>query len=271
MIPDHSARALPDLLSLRGRSAVVTGAASGIGAATAARLSEAGASVVVADLDLDVANLTATRIGADTGGEVIAVAIDVVDTASLAAAAQLAVDTFGSLDIWVNNAGIYPSTPLLDLTDEGWDAVLDVNLRGSFIGARESAKRMVAAGHGGVIVNIASTAGFQAGGPGVAHYVSSKHAILGLTKSLAVELGPHGIRALAVAPTLIETPGIEAGRDAFRAAGLGDMLDTYGQRLALGRVGVADDVARVVLFAASDLATFMTGSTLLVDAGDVAL
>ena len=122
-----------------------------------------------------------------------------------------------------------------------------------------------------MIINIASTAGYQAGGPGMAHYVSSKHAMLGLTKSLAIELGPDNIRVLAVAPTLIETPGIDAGRDAFRSAGMGDLIDNYAQRLALGRVGVPDDVARAVLFAASDLAIFMTGSTLLVDGGDVAL
>jgi len=116
-----------------------------------------------------------------------------------------------------------------------------------------------------------STAGFRSPGPGIAHYVSSKHGVIGLTKSLAVELGSHGIRTLAVAPTLIETPGIEANREAFRAAGLGDVIDTFAARLPLARVGVADDVARVVLFCASDLATFMTGSVLAVDGGDLAL
>ena len=268
-VPDVSDRSLAELLSLEGRVAVVTGGAVGIGYAIAGRLAEAGAAVLLADLH-DTTE-PAAELARRTGGRVLGTHLDVADADSIVAAADFAVERLGGLDIWVNNAGIYPSTPLLDLTDASWDTVLDVNLRGSFIGARESARRMVAAGHGGVIVNIASTAGYQAGGPGVAHYVSSKHAVRGLTKSLAVELGPHGIRALAVAPTLIETPGIEAGRDAFRAAGLGDRLDTYGQRLALGRVGVADDVARVVLFAASDLALFMTGSTLLVDAGDVAL
>src|SRR5262249_19863899 len=149
------------------------------------------------------------------------------------------------------------------------DRVLDINLRGTFIGAREAARRMTRAGRGGVILNLASTAGFKAGGPAVAHYVSSKHAVIGLTKSLAVELGPHGIRVLAIAPTLIETPGIEAGEEAFRHAGLGDLLDSYAQRLPLGRVGVSDDVARVALFCASDLSLFMTGSTVLVDGGDI--
>jgi NAD(P)-dependent dehydrogenase (short-subunit alcohol dehydrogenase family) len=268
-VADVSDRTLAQLLSLEGRRAVVTGGAVGIGFAIARRLAEAGASVVIGDLhDTDVA---VASLVADTGARVIGTHLDVADSASIVACGDLAVRELGGLDIWVNNAGIYPSTPLLDMTDESWDAVLDVNLRGSFVGAREAARRMSDAGHGGVIINIASTAGYQAGGPGVAHYVSSKHAVRGLTKSLAVELGPLGIRALAVAPTLIETPGIEAGREAFREAGLGDILDNYAGRLPLGRVGVADDVARVVLFAASDLALFMTGSTLLADGGDIAL
>ena len=178
-------------------------------------------------------------------GRVVGTSLDVGDAASIRAGADRAVQELGSLDIWVNNAGIYPSVPFFEMSDDDWDRVLDVNLRGSFISAREAAARMVSAGRGGVIVNIVSTAGFKAGGPGVAHYVSSKHAIRGLTKSLAVELAPHGIRALAIAPTLIETPGITAGREAFRAAGLGELLDTYAERLPLGRIGVADDVARV--------------------------
>ena len=268
-ISDVSDRSLEDLLSLEGRVAVVTGGAVGIGLAIARRLAEAGASVVIGDIqDTDA---PAAALASETGVDVLGTHLDVADTSSIVACADLATDRLGRLDIWVNNAGIYPSAPLLELTDDDWDRVLDVNLRGTFVGAREAAKRMVAGGHGGVIVNIASTAGYQAAGPGVAHYVSSKHGMLGLTKSLAVELGPLVIRALAVAPTLIETPGIEAGREAFRAAGLGDILDSYADKLPLGRVGVSDDVARAVLFAVSDLAMFMSGSTLLVDGGDIAV
>jgi len=268
-IPDISDRSVTELISLAGRTAVVTGGAVGIGWAISRRLAEAGANVVVADLDDTEGSVSS--IVEQTGATVVGAHVDVADGASIVALADLAVTRFGSLDIWVNNAGIYPTMPVLDLTDDGWDRVLDVNLRGTFIGAREAAARMVAGGHGGVIVNIASTAGYQAAGPGVAHYVSSKHAVLGLTKSLAVELGPLDIRAVAVAPTLIETPGIEAGREAFRQAGIGDLLDSYAERLPLRRVGVADDVARVVLFAVSDLAQFVTGSCLLVDGGDIAV
>jgi NAD(P)-dependent dehydrogenase (short-subunit alcohol dehydrogenase family) len=268
-IPDVSARSLAQLISLEGRAAVVTGGAVGIGYAIAQRFAQAGAQVLIGDVH--DANDAARSLAGESGGEVVGTPLDVAETGSIRACADLAVQEFGRLDIWVNNAGIYPSVALLDMSDDDWDRVLRVNLRGSFVGAREAASRMVQAGNGGVVLNLASTAGYKAGGPGVAHYVASKHAIRGLTKSLAVELGPHGIRALAIAPTLIDTPGIAAGREAFKRAGLGDLLDTYAERLPLGRIGVADDVARVALFCASDLALFMTGSTLLVDGGDIAL
>jgi NAD(P)-dependent dehydrogenase (short-subunit alcohol dehydrogenase family) len=268
-VPDVTGRSIGELISLAGRGAVVTGGAVGIGYAIAQRLAEAGASVLLTDVADPEA--PASRLATATGGTVVGAYLDVTDAAAIGSTAARAARELGSLDIWVNNAGIYPSTPVLELTDEDWDRVLAVNLRGSFVGAREAARQMVDAGRGGVIINIASTAGFKAAGPGVAHYVSSKHALVGLTKSLGVELGPHGIRVLGIAPTLIETPGIEAGGEAFRRAGLGDVIDSFAQRLPLGRVGAPDDVARVALFCASDLAMFMTGSTLLADGGDVAI
>jgi NAD(P)-dependent dehydrogenase (short-subunit alcohol dehydrogenase family) len=270
-IADVSARSISDLVSLDGRRAVVTGGAKGIGLGIAQRYAEAGADVVRADIDEPGAQAAATEVAAAHGHRAIGAVVDVADGASIVALADLAVAELGGIDIWVNNAGVYPSSPLLDMTDEAWDHVLDINLRGTFVGSREAAQRMVDAGHGGVIINLASTAGYQAAGPGVAHYVSSKHGVLGLTKSLAVELGPHDIRVLAVSPTLIETPGIAANLEGFKAAGLDGVLDAMVGRLPLGRAGVSDDVARVVLFAASDLAVFMTGSSLLVDAGDIAV
>ena len=269
--PDVSSRALAQLISLEGRTAGVTGGARGNGQAIVRRLAEAGADVLIADLNKAGAEEAAETIARESGQRVIGTELDVTSSTSIAAAAGRAVTELGGIDIWVNNAGIYPSTPLLEMTDEQWDKVLDVNLRGTFIGAREAGRRMVAAGHGGVIINLASTAGYRAAGPGIAHYVSSKHGVRGLTKSLAVELGPHGIRVLALAPTLIDTPGIAEGQAAFKAAGMGDVLEQLAQREPLGRAGVPDDVARVALFCASDLAALMTGSTLLVDAGDVAL
>lgn len=271
-VPDVSERSIQELISLKDRRAVVTGGAKGIGLAISKRLAEAGAAVTIGDLDTPAAEAAAKYFSKNLEAKVFGHKVDVTDGASIKALASTAVEEMGGIDIWVNNAGIYPTKLVVDMTDEDWDRVLDVNLRGTFIGAREAAKQMIAAGKGGVIINLASTAGFKAGGPGMAHYVASKHGVRGLTKSLAVELGPYGIRVLALAPTLIDTPGIAVLREqAKKAAGgapMSDLLEQLAIREPLGRAGVADDVARVALFCASDLSMLMTGSTLLVDAGD---
>ncbi len=257
---------LDELLSLDGRAAVVTGGAAGIGAAIVRRLREAGARVVVGDLDAHRAEALAAELD-PSGTAVIGRALDAADAASIRAVADEAVRSFGRLDIWVNNAGVHPSQAVLETTDDDLDFVLDLNLRGAFIGAREAARRMADVGGGGVIVNIASVAAFSTGnGASPAHYVASKHGVAGLTKSLAVELGSRGIRAVAVAPTLTETRGVAAER----AAGFSDALDAYGAGLPLGRLGHPDDIARIVLFAVSDLAAFVSGSVIAADGGDLA-
>ncbi len=196
--------------------------------------------------------------------------LDVDDELSVARLAQQVVNELGTIDLWVNNAGIYPGAPLLEMTATQWDEVVDYNLKGGVLGAREAARRMISAGHGGVIINIASTGSFRASGSGNAHYVSSKFGMRGLTKALAVELGPFGIRVLAVAPTFIETPGTRARRADLDDSAYREFIERTGATKPLGRVGVPDDVARVVLFCASDFSIFMTGSTLAVDAGDLA-
>lgn len=269
-VPDVTFKRIDELVSLRGKVAVITGGARGIGLATAHRLAEAGADLIVADIDKDAAEHAAEDLVALYGHRAIGAALDVRDELETIAIADRAVVELGGLDIWVNNAGVYPATPVFEMTEQQWDQVIDINLKGTFLGAREAAKRMVAAGRPGVIVNLASTAGYRAAGGGVAHYVSSKHGVRGLTRALAVEYGAFGIRVLGIAPTLIETPGIEAGRAAFKAAGMGDLIDSFAGRLPLGRAGVGDDVARVILFCVSDLAAFMTGSTLPVDGGELA-
>lgn len=260
--PDLTERPLPDLLSLEGSVAVVTGGARGIGLATVRRLAEAGAGVLLADVD------GAADAAATVRGTVVPVAADVTSPGAATALADRAVAELGRIDIWVNNAGIYPSGDALSLTDEDWERVLDLDLRAVFSCAREAALRMVAAGTGGVIVNIASTASYRVAGRGIAHYAAAKHGVLGLTKSLAVELGPRGIRVLAVAPCVTDTPGIEEARPALEAAGFA--LNSLGADLPLGRIAVPDDVARVVLFCATGLSALMTGSVLAVDAGYLA-
>jgi NAD(P)-dependent dehydrogenase (short-subunit alcohol dehydrogenase family) len=264
IVPDVSDRTLAELISLRGRRAVVTGAGRGLGAQIVRRLAEAGADVVAGDLDGDAAGAVAREV-TEEGGRVIGCMLDVADSASLAAAADVAVRELGGLEIWVNNAGIFPTTgPALDADDPFLDRMLQVNVRGTYAGAREAARRMAA---GGVIVNLTSTAGFKASA-GISAYVASKHAVVGITKALALEFGPLGIRVLAVAPTIIDTPGVREQMAPLADAG----VDVEARVAAnpLGRMGVPDDVARVVLFCCSDMAAFMTGSTVAVDAGALA-
>ena len=265
-VPDVSDRSLDQLTSLKGRGAVVTGAAWGLGKAAARRLAEAGASVLIADIDEEAAAATARELAGRFGVDVVSIRLDAGDPASIVAAADLAESRFGTLDILVNNAGIPSFQPLLDLDVEEFDNVLAINLRGTFVGAREAARRMIARGRGGVIVNVASLAGVRGISEGQAAYCSSKHGVVGLTRQLAIELGGHGIRVLGVAPGFSLTEKTmfiaEWDEETIRNCpipGIG------GSRL--GRVGVADDIARAILFCASDMAMFMTGSTLLLEGG----
>jgi NAD(P)-dependent dehydrogenase (short-subunit alcohol dehydrogenase family) len=263
--PDHTGRPLHELVRLDGRVAVVTGGAKGLGAQIVRRLAEAGAHVIAADLDRAGAEAIADEVVTTFGRRAIGLGCDVSVPDQIAAAADRAVAEFGRLDIWVNNAGIsYTSGSPLDVEVEFFDRMFAVNTRGCYLGAREAAKRMQP---GGVVVNLASTTGFRAG-VGTSVYVASKHAVVGITKALGLEFGPLGIRVLGVAPTVIDTPGVRDEMAPLLAAG----TDVAKRAAAnpLGRMGVPDDVARVVLFAASDLAAFMTGSTLAVDAGRLA-
>jgi NAD(P)-dependent dehydrogenase (short-subunit alcohol dehydrogenase family) len=272
-IKDVSGRSLQQLVSLDGKVAVVTGAGRGIGLAIARRLTEAGADVLLGDMDVPAAEASAAALSAEFGRRVIGVPLNVAEESSIVALADRAVAEFGHLDIWINNAGIFPGSPTVDQTADIWDRVQDINLRGSFLGAREAAKRMMAqTPKGGVIVNVASVSGFS-GRPGLAAYVASKHGVVGLTKSLGVEWGPHGIRVLGLAPTGVSTPGVQERKAQASGAEL-ERIEALekkvGDALPLGRLGVPDDIARVALFCASDLSMLMTGSTLLVDAGALA-
>jgi NAD(P)-dependent dehydrogenase (short-subunit alcohol dehydrogenase family) len=266
-IADVSDVPLSKLISLSGRRAVVTGAAQGLGKAIARRLSEAGASVLIGDLKHDLARTAAEDLSRRYGGRVTATHLDVADTSSVTAAVDVAISELGGIDIWVNNAGIYPNIELLKTTDEVWDRVMDVNLRGVFAPSREAARHMIAAGDGGVIVNVVSTAGFKAVAPGMSAYVASKHGVRGLVRQMAIELAPHNIRVLGVAPTFCATEGNIAALAELPERVRHEISATLTSRL--GRVGVPDDIGRVVLFCASDMSIFMTGSTLLVDAGEV--
>jgi len=262
---DHTSRSIEELLSLKGKGSVVTGGADGIGAGIVRRLAEAGSSVVVADIDIKKAEKISTEVAASTGSKVIACEVDVTDSESLSRAAEICFENFGSLEIWVNNAGIFPATGKLSEVDDSFiDEMLEVNVRGTFAGSREAASRMKA---GGVIINLASTQGLS-GGPGISAYTASKHAVVGLTKSLAIDLAADGIRVVAVAPGVIDTPGVNDQLEPLKEAGIN--VSSIMANSLLGRSGVPDDVARVVLFLASDMADWITGATIPVDAGTLA-
>lgn len=283
-VPDVTNVRVPDLVSLVGRCAVVTGGGHGIGAAIARRLAEAGAAVAVGDVDDGAARSVVDTLVADWGVAGLAGALDVRKSASVDAFADRCVAVLGGLDVWVNCAGVWPAAAVLDATEDIWDDVMDVNLKGSWLGARAFAHRALPRGPDdpqGVLVNIEAMAAHR-GRSGAAHYVASKHGLVGLTRALATELGPQGIRVLGVAPTLTETEGVRRQRDGggdrsgSSSAEDGDAIDLrrphqvaerVGRRSLLGRTAVPDDVARVVLFCVSDLASLMTGSSLMVDAG----
>jgi NAD(P)-dependent dehydrogenase (short-subunit alcohol dehydrogenase family) len=265
-IDDVSQRSLAELVSLRGRVAVVTGGARGIGRAIAARFAEAGAAVALGDVDGELAATTAAELSSRHRTAVMAVPTDVRDARAVRALAEATERQLGPIDVWVNNAGIFPSHAFLDIPPDEWDRVLDLNVRAIFVCAQEVGRRMATRSRG-VIVNIASTGAFKTG-PGVAHYITSKHAVVGLTKALAVELGPLGVRVLGVAPSMTRTEGREEFLAAHLPPGMEEFVQEMEERTPLGRIGVPDDVARVVLFCASDLSMLMTGSTLLVDAGE---
>jgi len=259
---------LEDLWSLRGQTAIVTGAARGFGAAIARRVSEAGATVVVADVRGDDATATAARIGAETGGECHGQSVDVADEASVARLFDAVESELGPVDLLVNNAGVFSNYYASELPGPEWARILDVNVTGTFLCSQAAARRMQDRG-AGVIVNVASVDALASSAEGLVHYTTSKHAIAGMTKSLAMELAPVGIRVNAVCPGAAMTEGaIE-----LITEGAPDGIDIEAQwdgivdRTPLGRLCQPDEIGRAVVFLASDMAAFITGVLLPVDGG----
>jgi NAD(P)-dependent dehydrogenase (short-subunit alcohol dehydrogenase family) len=229
------------LTALAGKRAVVTGSASGIGLAAAAALAAAGARV--AGLDLRESATEVSLVGDTSRVEDV----------------ERAADALGGVDIWVNNAARLFVRPVVETTDEEWHGLLGANLHGYFYGCRAAARRMLAQGTGGRIVNVTSAVNFAAVAE-LSAYGAAKGAIASLTKALALELAPAGVTVNAVAPGATATP---MNADAYTD----DVRRTYEQRIPLGRIGTAEEVADVVVFLASDASRYMTGQELLVDGG----
>lgn len=246
---------------LEGRVAIVTGGAGGIGSALSKGLARAGASLVVAEKRARDGAALADKISAE-GGRALAVTCDVSDRASVEAMVAEAVTHFGPPHILVNNAGVTSTHSFLALSEEEWDRVLNVNLKGAFLCGQAVAVRMADAGRG-VIVNVTSQLG-HAALRNKAHYVSSKGGLTLLTKAMALDLAPYGIRVNALAPGPVETE--------LTAPLLQDpqVRSALLQRVPLGRFGQPDDLVAALLFLVGDGAGFVTGTTLFVDGGYLA-
>jgi NAD(P)-dependent dehydrogenase (short-subunit alcohol dehydrogenase family) len=250
---------------LSGRKALVTGGGAGIGRAIVRALAAEGARVAVTDLDPAAAQAAAAEIG----GGAVAHGLDVTDAAATAEVFTAVEQAFGGLDLVVANAGVSTMNRVVDLTEAEWDFNMDVNAKGVFLTDREAVRRFLAAGAKGVIVNTASLAGKQ-GVPLLAHYAASKFAVVGFTQGLAKEVAPQGIRVNCVCPGFVRT-GMQ-DRELVWEAGLRGMTAEavraeYVALTPLGRIEEPEDVARAVVFLASDLAGFITGEALNVTGG----
>lgn len=242
------------------RSVIITGAGHGIGAAIAHAFAANGDAVLLADLDPGRAASAAKAIHAETGATAIPIAADVRDAAAVDAMADAALSAFGAIDVLVNNAGVYPSALVVDMSEAEWDAVFDTNCKGTFLASRAVARRMVAQGRGGRIVNITS-ASAEIGRLGAAHYCASKAAVAMFTRVLALELAPHDIAVNAVGPGLVEVPGWSHSEEYIAA-----MVAANPSR----RMGQPEEIARAVLYLANPATTYVTGTTLYVDGGGLA-
>ena len=246
-----------------GRVAIVTGAARGIGFATAQRFAEEGAKVAILDLDEGQAAEAATKLGsADQGGH-LGVGCDVGDSASVEAAVTRVVEELGGLHILVNNAGVTRDNLLFKMSDDDWDTVMNVHLRGAFLMSRAAQKVFVAQKYG-KIVNLSSVSAL--GNRGQANYAAAKMGIQGFTRTLGIELGPYGVNVNAIAPGFIATDMTDA-----TAARVGMSVEDFRAAAADGnpvkRVGTPADIAAVAAFFCSDEASYVTGQVLYVDGG----
>ena len=246
------------MFDLTDRRVVITGASQGIGAAAAIAFARAGANVAF-DYKSATAEAEKTAAGIRTAGrEAIVLQGDTADRAHVEELGAKAVETWGGIDVWVNNAARLMVKPFLEMTDEDWHGLLAVNLHGYYYGCRVAARQMLEQG-GGRIVNVTSVVDIQPIAE-LSAYVTAKGGILGLTKTLAVELGPHGITVNALSPGATDTP-------LNQVAYTPQVRRTYNERIPVGHIASAEEVADAIVFLASDAARYVNGHELVVDGG----
>jgi 2-deoxy-D-gluconate 3-dehydrogenase len=262
-------QALTELTKLHNKTAIVTGGAVGIGYGIAYRLAEAGANVVIADinqseLDKAVESLTTQ------GWSVLGVASDVSQKESVQNLVTSTISHFGGIDILVNNVGIYPNILLMNMTEADFEQVIDVNLKGVFLCTQAVAQQMIVQRKGGKIINITSIDALHPSSAGLAHYDASKHGVWGFTKNVALELAHHNIWVNAIAPGGIATPGVENIQKEMQlpqGVDMKELLKTFMAKIPMRRMGEPDDIAKAALFLASDMSSYMTGTQIVVDGG----
>lgn len=247
------------MTSLRDSSVIVTGASTGIGEAAAKRFAEEGANVVVADVNVEDGEATVADVEA-SGGDAVFVETDVSDPDDIDAMVETAVETYGGLDCAFNNAGIEgENASLTDQSLDNWERVIDVNLKSVFLGMRAEIPAMLA-DDGGAIVNTASIAGLV-GFQEITPYVASKHGVIGLTKTAALEYSGQGVRVNAICPGVIDTPMVANANQ--------EQIDQVAAATPIGRLGVPDEIGDAAVWLCSDEASFVTGESFTIDGGYV--
>lgn len=255
------------LLNISGKVAIVTGGSMGIGFGISYRLAEAGAKVVIVSRNQEEAQAAADEITAK-GYQAIAISADVSKEEDVQNLVKQTIEKFGSIDILSNNAGIFPNAPLATMTVENFDQVISVNLRGVFLMTKYVSEEMKKENKGGKIINTTSIDALHPSMVGLAHYDASKHGVWGFTKNVALELAQYSIQVNAVAPGGVMTQGVASMQS---KDGQTPKIDRFPEapkmEVPMGRMGVPDDIAKVVLFLASDMSSYMTGSQIVADGG----
>lgn len=256
-------KTIEKLIELKEHTAIVTGSGSGIGRAIATRLHEAGANLVLVDIDNEAIRELEKEFCERRVDSAIAVEGDVSVAETVLSARDHALEKFGRIDILINNAGIFPNQPLSEMEEGDFDRVMAINLKSVFLSTKYISETMIKRGSGGRIINITSIDALHPSMVGLAHYDASKHGVWGFTKNVALELADHNIAVNAVAPGGVATPGVAA----LSAGNEAPDIEGFIQTIPMKRMGEPDDIAKTVLFLSSELSSYTTGSQIVVDGG----